>query len=87
VLYLTLLSAIGGSPLNPLQGVGTFSLVVGGGVLVGLGMGFLSMRLLNRLGDHLVEVIMTLVAAYGAFMVAEELCIFRVWLPWLWQVW
>ena len=73
VLYLTLLSAIGGSPLDPLQGVGTFSLVVGGGVLVGLGMGFLSMRLLNRLGDHLVEVMVTLVAAYGTFLLAEEL--------------
>jgi CPA1 family monovalent cation:H+ antiporter len=73
VLYLLLLSAIGGLPLDPLQGIGEFGLVVGGGALVGLGLGFLSMRLLSRLGDHLVEVMVTLVAAYGAFLLAEEL--------------
>jgi CPA1 family monovalent cation:H+ antiporter len=49
-----------------------FALVVGGGALVGLGLGFLSMRLFSRLGDHLVEVLVTLVAAYGAFLLAEE---------------
>lgn len=73
VLYLLLLNAIGGAPLEPLQGIGEFGLVIGGGALVGLGLGFLSMRLLSRLGDHLVEVMVTLVAAYGAFLLAEEL--------------
>jgi monovalent cation:H+ antiporter, CPA1 family len=73
VLYIMLLSAIGGSPLDPLQGIGEFALVVGGGALVGLGVGFLSMRLLNRLGDHLVEVTVTLIAAFGAFLLAERL--------------
>ena len=72
VLYLLLLSALGGTPLEPLRGIGEFALVVGGGALVGLGLGFLSMRLLSRLGDHLVEVMVTLVAAYGAFLLAEE---------------
>lgn len=72
VLYLLLLNALGGTPLEPLRGIGEFALVVGGGALVGLGLGFLSMRLLNRLGDHLVEVMVTLVAAYGAFLLAEE---------------
>lgn len=72
VLYLLLLSALGGTPLEPLRGIGEFALVVGGGALVGLGVGFLSTRLLSRLGDHLVEVMVTLVAAYGAFLLAEE---------------
>lgn len=72
VLYLLLLNALGGTPLEPFRGIGEFALVVGGGALVGLGLGFLSMRLLSRLGDHLVEVMVTLVAAYGAFLLAEE---------------
>ena len=73
VLYILLLGAIGGAPLDPLQGLGEFTLEVGGGALVGLGLGFLSMRLLNRLGDHLVEVMVTLIAVYGAFLLAERL--------------
>ena len=72
VFYLLLLNAIGGAPLEPLQGIGEFGLVVGGGVLVGLGLGFLSMRLFSCLGDHLVEVMVTLVATFGAFLLAEE---------------
>lgn len=72
VLYLLLLNALGGTPLEPLRGIGEFALVVGGGALVGLGVGFLSTRLLSRLGDHLVEVMVMLVAAYGAFLLAEE---------------
>ena len=73
VLYVLLLGAIGGTPLDPLHGVGEFALVVGGGALVGLGLGLLSTRLLNRLGDHLVEVMVTLVAVYGAYLLAERL--------------
>jgi len=73
VLYLLLLNAIGSAPLEPLQGIWEFGLVIGGGALVGLGFGFLSMRLLSRLGDHLVEVMVTLVAAYGAFLLAERM--------------
>lgn len=73
VLYLLLLDAIDGASLEPLQGIREFGLVIGGGALVGLGLGFLSMRLLSRLGDHLVEVMVTLVAAYGAFLLAERM--------------
>ncbi len=73
VLYILLLDAIGGAPLDPLQGLGEFALVVGGGALVGLGLGFLSMRLLNRFGDHLIEVMIMLIVAYGAFLLAERL--------------
>lgn len=72
VLYLLLLNTISGATLDPLQGIGEFGLVVGGGALVGLGLGFLSMRLFSHLGDHLIEVMVTLVAAYGAFLLAEE---------------
>lgn len=73
VLYLMLLAAVGGAPLDPLQGIGQFALVVGGGALVGLGLGILATRLLNRLGDHLIEVMLTLIVAYGAFLLAEQL--------------
>jgi CPA1 family monovalent cation:H+ antiporter len=72
VLYLLLLNAIGGAPLDPVLGLGNFVLVVGGGVLVGLGIGFLTMRLFSRLGDHMIEVLVTLIAAYGAFLLAED---------------
>jgi CPA1 family monovalent cation:H+ antiporter len=72
VLYLLLLNAIGGFSLTPLRGIGEFAFVVGGDVLVGLGLGFVTMRIFSRLDDHLVEVMVTLIASFGAFLVAEE---------------
>jgi len=73
VLYVLLLEALGGAPLDPLHGLGNFALVTAGGVALGLGLGMLAGRLLERLEDHLVQVMLTLVLVYGAFLLAEHL--------------
>jgi len=73
VLYVILLQALGGAPLNPVQGMGNFALVVGAGAALGLGLGALTTQLLKRVGDHLVEVMTTLVVVYGAYLLAERL--------------
>lgn len=73
VLYVILLEALGGAPLDLWQGVGDFALVVGGGALLGLGLGFLTGRLLRRLDDHLLQVMVTLIVVYGAYLLAEHL--------------
>jgi CPA1 family monovalent cation:H+ antiporter len=73
VLYVVLLEALGGAPLDPLHGLGNFALVVAGGVALGLGLGMLAARLLERLEDHLVQVMLTLVLVYGTFLLAEHL--------------
>lgn len=73
VLYVILLEALGGAPPDLWQGVGDFALVVGGGALLGLGLGFLTGRLLRRLDDHLLQVMVTLIVVYGAYLLAEHL--------------
>jgi CPA1 family monovalent cation:H+ antiporter len=72
VLYVIVLRALGGAPLNAWQGLGDFLLVVGGGTAVGLAIGFLVGRLLKRVDDHLVQVMATLIVVYGAYLLAEH---------------
>ncbi|HEX6304226.1 MAG TPA: sodium:proton antiporter, partial [Anaerolineales bacterium] len=73
VLYVILLETLEGVELSLLQGVGDIALVVGGGAVLGLGLGMLATRFLKRLDDHLIEVMITLVLVYGAYLLAEHL--------------
>jgi len=53
--------------------VGSFLLVVLGGVLVGLVMGFGASRLTRWFDDHLIEITLTTIIAYGSFLVAKHI--------------
>lgn len=50
-----------------------FVRVAGGGLLVGLALGWLASRLIARIDDHLVETTLTTVLAFGSFLVAEQM--------------
>ncbi len=50
-----------------------FGRVAGGGILVGVLLGWISARLIARIDDHLVETTLTTVLAFGSFLVAESL--------------
>jgi len=50
-----------------------FFKVAAGGGLVGLLCGLLAMVVMRRLDDHLIEITITTVVAFGSFLVAEEL--------------
>jgi len=57
-----------------LEGVIEFFVVFFGGLGVGLAFGYLLVRLITLIGDEpLVHITLTLVAAYGAFMVADHM--------------
>ena len=45
----------------------------GGGILTGIAAGFAGLLIAGRTGDHLVETAVTVVASYGAFLLAENL--------------
>ena len=78
VLFLILLAAvfpIGGThvPLSIVDGVVQFVKVAGLGVVLGLGFGFIAFWILRRLNDHVLENAITIVLAWGSFIVAEQM--------------
>jgi len=72
VAFVVVLSILGGSEQSALAVGGTLLLTIGGGVLVGVLIGFAAMLLAGRTDDHLVEVTLTTLAAYGSFFLAER---------------
>ncbi|GAC1391117.1 MAG: hypothetical protein NVS4B11_05550 [Ktedonobacteraceae bacterium] len=54
-----------------LQGIGTFLLEAGGGGLVGFVCGFLVSRVLKYIDEPLFETVVTLVTAYGTYLLAD----------------
>lgn len=56
-----------------LHGARTFLAMAGGGVIVGAAVGALMSGLMRQFDDHLVEVTLTTVVAYGSFLLAEAL--------------
>ncbi len=56
-----------------LGGVGNFFVVFFGGLIVGLGFGYLLVMAIKEIGDEpLVHITFTLVVAYGSFIIAEH---------------
>ncbi|MFT4624332.1 MAG: CPA1 family monovalent cation:H+ antiporter [Myxococcota bacterium] len=56
-----------------IYGVRTFLWMVGGGVLCGAVLGGLAGTAMRQFDDHLVEVTITTIVAYGSFLLAEEI--------------
>lgn len=72
VVFTIALAATSGSA-SLLDGVLRFAFVVSGSAILGLIAGWLASRLLALSDDHLVELTMSLVLAYGAYLVADGL--------------
>ncbi len=73
VLYLIVLGVLHGESISVAVGIVEFIKVVAGGALVGLVLGYLTHRLYSVIDDHLIEVGLSLVLAYGSFLIAERL--------------
>jgi CPA1 family monovalent cation:H+ antiporter len=72
VLFLIAVEVATGHPVSVSSGVAEFLREVAGGALIGFGFGYLTHRTLGRLDDHLVEVVISLVLAYGVYLVADR---------------
>ena len=57
----------------PHSGVMMFFWESGGGVLVGLGVGWLAFQATMRIDDHLTEITLTTVVAYGSYLLAQRM--------------
>jgi CPA1 family monovalent cation:H+ antiporter len=73
VLSRILLGAAVAGTLDLTGGIVSFLVVVGGGLAVGLLTGALASRLTSGIDDHLIEITLTTILAYGTFLSAEAL--------------
>ena len=74
VLYLiTVEIAFGDETVTVADGMVEFGTEVVVGTAVGLLVGFVAHRLMSTLDDHLVEIMLSLVTAYGAYLIADRL--------------
>lgn len=73
VVLFTLVTAwIAGTTTGPGGVVLALATTVFGGVAIGLAVGGAMMLVAGRAQDHLVEITLTMLAAYGSFLMAEE---------------
>jgi CPA1 family monovalent cation:H+ antiporter len=72
VAFVAVLSILAGEHHHVLSISGTLLLTIGGGAAIGAATGFGFMLLAGRTSDHLVEITLTTLAAYGSFFAAER---------------
>ncbi|MBU2731503.1 sodium:proton antiporter [Acidithiobacillus ferrooxidans] len=74
IVFFTLFLAMAmGKPITASALAVKFLAVVGGGVLIGTIVGWLSSEVIKRVNDGMVEITFTILAAYGSFLVAMQL--------------
>jgi len=71
-LALTWATTAATAPPGPASIAAAFTLAAGGGIAIGALYGVLAIAIAGRTEDHLVEVALTAVAAYGSFYLAEH---------------
>lgn len=73
VVFNLVVGAAMGQAFSLPSAAGRFLLVSAGGALVGGALAFLIVRVLRRVEDPMIEVTLTVIAAYGSFAVAEQI--------------
>src|SRR2546423_1173044 len=71
VLFSLVVSSVLGATTSVVTLIVGFAVVTGGGLLFGLGVGWLSSMIIQRLNDPMIEIALTMIAAYAAFVFAE----------------
>jgi monovalent cation/hydrogen antiporter len=69
ILYRFAVAATGTGLFSPGQAAGTFVLIVAGEITFGIGIGWLSLRLRRWAGDPRVEITLSLLTPYAAFLI------------------
>ena len=72
VLFAIALAAVGAA-YDPVRGVGTFAVAIVSSILIGAVCGIVAVRLASIVDDHLVELTLTFVVAYGTYLIANGL--------------
>ena len=61
------------TPISPAAAIVTFAGTVGLSIAIGLVTGFVAARVIGSVGDHLIELTVTVVLAYGSYLLADQL--------------
>ncbi len=72
VLFIIISGLLAGDNFNSLSAVFSFITTIGGGALIGLVIGGIASRITREYDDHLVEVMLTTVVAFGSYLAAEH---------------
>lgn len=70
---LVLALVVAGGQFSMPNIVENFIVVVFGGLLLGAALGYVASRITTAFDDHLLEITLTMVTAYGAYLLAEQL--------------
>lgn len=74
IVFLSLILGVAdGAPWSSAGLVTDFVLVAGGGVVVGATIAWLITQAIRRVDDPMIEITLTMIAAYGSFVVGERL--------------
>ena len=73
VAFAALLEAFQRGRFDPVQGVVELVWVTIGGVGAGVVVGYVASQLMSRTNDHLVEIMLTVLVAYGASLLGERI--------------
>ncbi len=71
VLFNLMLAVALTGQFNLISSLGDFARVSLGGIAIGLLLGWIISRLISRIDDYLIEITLTTVLAYGAYLLAE----------------
>ncbi|MBN2224786.1 MAG: Na+/H+ antiporter [Deltaproteobacteria bacterium] len=73
VIFSLLMLSLSGGGFTLEQGLQKFFIVVTGGAAIGLALGFLMSVITAQIDDHLIEITLTTILAYGSYIAAEQL--------------
>lgn len=73
VLLTLILAFVAGVVTSPGALVVRFATIVGGGAIVGGVIGYAASRVFERVDDAMIEITITTIAAYGSFVISEQL--------------
>lgn len=73
VLFRLVLAVVLTGAFHPIEGLVEFLRLVLGGMALGFGLGYLASRFLSRIDDYLIEISLTVVLAWGSYLLGEYL--------------
>lgn len=74
IVFLSLILGVAaGTAPSGMRLAGEFVLVAGGGVLVGVAIAWLVTQIIRHVDDPMIEITLTMIAAYGSFVAGERL--------------